>query len=239
MCVDVNVCLSTALPAPIVTISPASDVLTVGQSYTLTCNVMVVPHLVVEPIIQWTKYDGTSVITSSSSGTSLQLTFNPIMTLDSNVYTCRASIDITDITLSITSESTWEILLAGIERAHHIVHCVSEVNVILSYTVPSGIPEMFDAVAGERQVTFSWSPPAVTQRNGIIIIYTLSCSPSPSTLPFSVSQAVPVTVTGFTPDTNYICSVMAHNGLGPGPAAHEIFKTQPDCKLTFSQTLIL
>ena len=60
MCVDVNVCLSTALPAPIVTISPASDVLTVGQSYTLTCTVMVVPHLVVEPTIQWTKYDGTA-----------------------------------------------------------------------------------------------------------------------------------------------------------------------------------
>ena len=66
MCVDVNVCLSTALPAPIVTISPASDVLTVGQSYTLTCNVMVVPHLVVEPTIQWTKYDGTVVVTSNS-----------------------------------------------------------------------------------------------------------------------------------------------------------------------------
>ena len=96
MCVDVNVCLSTALPAPIVTISPAIDVLTVGQSYTLTCTVMVVPHLVVEPTIH--KYDGTSVITSSSSGTSLQLTFNPIVTADSNEYTCRASIDITDIT---------------------------------------------------------------------------------------------------------------------------------------------
>ena len=120
VCVDVNVCLSTALPAPIVTISPASDVLTVGQSYTLTCTVMVVPYLVVEPTIQWTKYDGTSVITSSSSGTSLQLTFNPIMTADSNVYTCRACIDITDITLSVTSESTWEILLAGIERIHLI-----------------------------------------------------------------------------------------------------------------------
>ena len=137
VCVDVNVCLSTALPAPIVTISPASDVLTVGQSYTLTCNVMVVPHLIVEPTIQWTKYDGTSVITSSSSGTSLQLTFNPIMTADSNVYTCRASIDITDITLIVTSESTWEILLAGIERIHHIVHCVSEV--MLYYVILSSI----------------------------------------------------------------------------------------------------
>ena len=78
---------------------------------------MVVPHLVVEPTIQWTKYDGTSVITSSSSGTNLLLNFNPLMTSDSNVYTCRASID---ITLSVTSESTWEILLAGIENTSHI-----------------------------------------------------------------------------------------------------------------------
>ena len=123
MCVIVNICLSTALPAPIVTISPASDVLTVGQSYTLTCNVMVVPHLVVEPTIQWTKYDGTLVITSSSSGSSLLLNFNPIMTSDSNVYTCRASIDIIDIALSVTSESTWEILLAGIENTSHSTLC--------------------------------------------------------------------------------------------------------------------
>ena len=43
MCISVNVCLSKALPAPTVTIlSPASDVLTVGQLYTLTCTVMVV-----------------------------------------------------------------------------------------------------------------------------------------------------------------------------------------------------
>ena len=132
MCVDVNICVSTALPAPIVTISPASDVLTVGQSYTLTCTVMIVPHLVVEPTIQWTKYDGTVVVTST--GTSLSLNFNRIMTADSNVYTCRASIDITDITLSVTSESTWEILLAGTERIHLIVHCVSEVNVIIYHT---------------------------------------------------------------------------------------------------------
>ena len=98
---------------------------------------------------------------------------------------------------------------------------------------------MFDTVFGERQAMFSWSPPLVTERNGVIITYTLSCSPSPSTLPLSISQAVPVTVTGFTPDTRYICSVMAHNGLGAGPAAQETFTTQPDCMLTFSKILTL
>ena len=95
---------------------------------------------------------------------------------------------------------------------------------------------MFVAVPGKRQVIFSWSPPVVTERNGVIINYTLSCSPSPSTLPLSIPQTA-VTVTGFTPDTNYICSVEANNGLGPGPAAQEIFETQSDCKCSHSHIL--
>ena len=73
---------------------------------------MVVPHLVVHPTIQWTKHDGATVITTSSSGTSLQLNFNPIMIPDSNEYSCKASINITDIA-AVNSETTWEILLAG------------------------------------------------------------------------------------------------------------------------------
>ena len=104
MCVDVNVCLSIALPAPIVTISPASDVLTVGQSYTLTCNVMVVPHLVVEPTIQWTRQN--ELITTSSSGTSLQLNFDPLQLSDGDIYTCTANIDITDIAISVSNEAS-------------------------------------------------------------------------------------------------------------------------------------
>ena len=113
--------ISTALPAPIVNISATSDVLTVGQSYSLTCSVMVVPHLVVEPTIQWTKHDGATVIATSSSGTSLQLHFNPLMISDSNEYTCKASINIIDIK-TVTSEASWEILLAG--RSHLIEHSV-------------------------------------------------------------------------------------------------------------------
>ena len=74
---------------------------------------MVVPHLIVEPIIQWTTYDGTVVATSTSSN-NLSLNFNPIMNSDGNQYTCTASIDITDIALSVHNESTFEILLAGI-----------------------------------------------------------------------------------------------------------------------------
>ena len=96
---------------------------------------------------------------------------------------------------------------------------------------PEGAPEMFEAVAGQRQVNFSWSPPPVTQRNGVITSYTLSCSPSPSSLPQSPSQSGPLTVAGFSPDTSYTCSVVANNSQGSGPAASISFTTLEDCKI--------
>ena len=97
-------------------------------------------------------------------------------------------------------------------------------------TAPSGAADMFEAVAGQRQVVFSWSPPPVTWHNGLITSYTLSCSPSPSSLPQSPSQSGPLTVAGFSPDTFYSCSVVANNELGSGPPAHTNFTTLQDCK---------
>ena len=102
--------LSTALPAPVVTISPASGSPTVGQTYSLTCSVQVVPHLVVEPSIEWTRQDGTVV--NTSSGYSLQLNFNPLQTSDSNHYTCRASITITG-DISVSGENSSDVVLTS------------------------------------------------------------------------------------------------------------------------------
>ena len=97
---------------------------------------------------------------------------------------------------------------------------------------------MFEAEVGQRQVVFSWSPPPLTQRNGLITSYTLSCSPSPSSLPHSPSQSGLLTVAGFSPDTSYSCSVVANNGLGSGPPALANFTTLQDCEfvqwLTFA-----
>ena len=90
---------------------------------------------------------------------------------------------------------------------------------------------MFEVVFGQRQVVFSWSPPPVTQHNGLITNYTLVCFPSPSSLPQSPSQSGPFTVAGFSPDTSYSCSVVANNGLGSGPPAHTTFTTLQDCEL--------
>ena len=88
---------------------------------------------------------------------------------------------------------------------------------------------MFEAAIGQRQLVFSWSPPPVIQRNGVITSYTISCSPSPSSLPQFPSQSGPLTVTGFYPNTFYSCSVVALNRRGPGPPAITNFTTQEDC----------
>ena len=91
---------------------------------------------------------------------------------------------------------------------------------------------MFGAVAGEREVEFSWSPPPPTQQNGVIISYTLSCSPSPTSLHQSPSShsSGSLSVAGFSPNTLYSCSMTAENSQGSGPPAVATFTTQQDCK---------
>ena len=102
--------------------------------------------------------------------------------------------------------------------------------IAIASSVPLGAPEMFEAVAGQKQVVFSWFPPSVSQHSGLNISYTLSCSPFSSSLPQSSSHSGPLTVAGFSPDTSYSCSVVANNGVGSGPLAHTNFTTLQDCE---------
>ena len=99
-----------------VTISESSGSPTIGQAFLIACHVKTVPHLVVSPSIQWTRQDGRVV--NSSSGSELWLSFNPLMQTDSSVYTCQASVTITDI-ISVSGQAS--ILLT------------SKINVSISY----------------------------------------------------------------------------------------------------------
>ena len=56
---------------------------------------------------------------------------------------------------------------------------------------PSGAPEMFEAVPGEREVVFSWSPPPITQQNGPLTPVTLSSALPLSPLSLSLSHLSP------------------------------------------------
>ena len=104
------VLLSPAVAAPVVTISNSSGSRTIGQPFFLTCSVRTVPHLVVSPSIQWTRQDGRVV--NSSTGSELWLSFNPLMPTNSSVYTCQASITITDIA-SVRGQASEELLLTS------------------------------------------------------------------------------------------------------------------------------
>ena len=85
---------------------------------------------------------------------------------------------------------------------------------------PTGPPLSFTAEqVGAGEISFSWQPPEPHLQNGVIIYYTITCTPSPlSPLP-AVIIAGSITFSGFSPATSYNCSVTATNGAGSGPPA--------------------
>ena len=86
-----------------VIISPASEPLTAGQVYSLTCSVQVVDHLVVKPSVEWTRQSGSQV--TATSGSSLLLNFNPLKTSDGNNYTCTTTVNVPSVVTASGEES--------------------------------------------------------------------------------------------------------------------------------------
>ncbi|CAI8039192.1 Hemicentin-2, partial [Geodia barretti] len=183
------------------------DSLTVGQSGTISCrtNVRV-------SSIEWRNQSTVLASSSSDNLTLLEYTF-PLVTddLHGQQYTCTA------VAGDDTYRETVSLVVKLPENPITVTASVTDVGSPLAgepgptLTSPSGSPKI-EVVPGEREVVFSWSPPPVTQRNGVITSYTLSCSPSPSSLPHSpTSQSGPHTVAGFSPNTHYSCSLVASN----------------------------
>ena len=81
---------------------------------------MLVPGVVGEPSIQWTKQDGTVV--NASTGNTLSLNFNPLSASNSSLYTCKASLTIGNI-MPVAAEATKEVLLES--ELHHAVNMFS------------------------------------------------------------------------------------------------------------------
>ena len=80
-------------------------------------------------------------------------------------------------------------------------------------------------------MTFSWSPPAPTECNGVITSYFLSCVPEAgggNSISMQYTAADTFTLRGFTPATSYNCSIAASNILGSGPAAYVVVTTLDD-----------
>ena len=84
-------------------------------------------------------------------------------------------------------------------------------------------------------MTFSWSPPTPTGRNGVITGYALSCvseAGGGTTISMQYTAAGTFTLEGFTPFTSYNCSISASNSQGSGPVAYLINTTLEACKQT-------
>ena len=108
---------------------------------------------------------------------------------------------------------------------------MSILNLHFSFPAPNGPPQSFTPSAGTQNVTFSWSPPAPTLRNGIITGYSLSCVPEggrESTVSMHYTQTGTFTLEGFAPATTYNCSISASNSEGMGPVAYIVVATFDD-----------
>ena len=104
-------CLTPSLPAlppPVVTTS-SSGSSTANESFSLTCSVSVVAHLVVDPNITWGYMTG--VVQTQGTGSSLELTFNPLTTSYGGRYTCTAIVNVPEISVSVSAHNTTDLVV--------------------------------------------------------------------------------------------------------------------------------
>ena len=101
-----------ALPPPVVTASSGSSI--AGSVYSLVCTVKVVDGLVVVPNVVWMK-DGrvlvnrtntTQTRTVSGGNSTLNLTFNPLLTSHGGQYICVATISIQQLSLQTDTNTS-------------------------------------------------------------------------------------------------------------------------------------
>ncbi len=109
------------MPPPVISVvsAPISEA---GQSVSLTCTVTVIENVIVNPHIELIKVGGstitnsqnTSVINTEVSGSvsTLNVSFDPLLTSHAGQYQCRASIDISDV-LSVSSNTTTSLYIAS------------------------------------------------------------------------------------------------------------------------------
>ena len=100
-----------------------------------------------------------------------------------------------------------------------------------SFTVPSGAPQMLTVAETEvANISLTWQPPLLEDRNGIIqgyIVRVSSISGAPDTREITTAY-MNITITSLTPYTVYEFVVSAYTAVGTGPSSNILLaRTQP------------
>lgn len=233
--------LPNVVPGPEIDVTLSHDPpLYAGTGLTLVCSVILDPNVDSgeKVITEWSWHQNIpeerySVTPTSGVGNIFtgNLTISPLADQDDGTYTCTGTVK--GIGISEHKEKSIIVLCESFREQLFIFNSQlldTHLTLPVMFAVPYGAPERFEAEAGEREVVFSWLAPQALDTE-IVITYTLSCSPSPSSLPQSLPQTE-LTVAGFSPNTSYSCSVhiVDRNGLGSGPHTDTTFETLEDCK---------
>ena len=101
---------------------------------------------------------------------------------------------------------------------------------ILNLSAPTAAPQLLTGMAvNASQITVTWQPPPMEERNGIIRSYTITYLPTSNTFALPIVESVQGNLTSFTasdlePFTNYTFKVMAVT-ISPGPASSVVVQT--------------
>ena len=100
------------------------------------------------------------------------------------------------------------------------VLCLTQFEfIVISYLVPSGPPQNLVLSVMFHSIILSWSPPLLSQRNGVIINYLITCSSGGSIINSTRTSSTSLTITGLQPFINSTCFVSAATIVGDGPPA--------------------
>ena len=101
--------------------------------------------------------------------------------------------------------------------------------ILLSYIVPSGSPQVFNAtILSPYSADLTWAPPSLEEQNGVIIGYVINITILENRMNFLLySNTTSLTVTSLRPYRNYICIIAAVTSIGIGPYSTTVTVTTP------------
>ena len=89
---------------------------------------------------------------------------------------------------------------------------------LLLFIDPSGPPQNIIFNAASHSITLFWSPPIVSQQNGVITRYFIACISKSGNIDRNTNNTS-LNITGLEPFTNYTCFLNAATVVGGGPVA--------------------